>query len=314
MSEFDAWIKIDANTKFLQNKSSAEKIMPLAHLYGITTDDHGNKWLAIRTNMNELKTHWPTHKPFPLAIIYERNDICLLAGFSEIEFNDDKFKNWIQSHTEYWDYPDYLTESSLGNNLLLLFGELFKRDIIIPGSDIKCRADYYSDKLKMIVEFDGPKHFTNAKTIHNDNIKNEVYSKMGLSIIRIPYFIQLSDETISHLFNINTNYEQTYNHGFISDDVILPSDYNELGVKKFISILDDFNFVKFDILESLRNKIKTLKDISLVLPPSLFHIIESNNTIEPQHFIVAGVQLYYSIRLNQTTTPPAAKTSEAEKL
>lgn len=70
----------------------------------------------------------------------------------------------------------------------------------INGKYYRYRPDYRSESKKLIVEFDGLPHYKNPDVIFGDRQKNEVYKSAGYKVVRIPYFIQLSNEAISVLF------------------------------------------------------------------------------------------------------------------
>lgn len=63
------------------------------------------------------------------------------------------------------------------------------------------RPDYRSENLKMIVEFDGIQHYTNPDIIINDKKSTKFYESLGYKVIRIPYFIQLTNKVVKQLFN-----------------------------------------------------------------------------------------------------------------
>jgi very-short-patch-repair endonuclease len=169
---------------------------------------------------------------------------------------------------------NYLTEERLE----MVLGELFPnvtfiRDRQVPNSGLQTRPDYRNDDLKLIVEFDGDQHYRNVQKIKREQEKTDRYSQMGYKVVRIPYFIQISTETITHLFDINLSYNQTYPHGFISKTVIMPADFCEIGIQKFKSDLKRFDYLQADILNSLKQKVEILGDKELVLPPSLYDLI-----------------------------------------
>jgi hypothetical protein len=74
--------------------------------------------------------------------------------------------------------------------------------IILDGKKYLGRPDYRSEKLKMIVEFDGLPHYKNPDVILNDEYKNAIYEEAGYKVIRIPYFIQLSNDVAEKLFGV----------------------------------------------------------------------------------------------------------------
>lgn len=72
----------------------------------------------------------------------------------------------------------------------------------VNGKKIRSRPDYRSESLKIIVEFDGFPHYKNPETIIKDKINTELYEKLGYKVVRIPYFIQLSNKAVEKLFGV----------------------------------------------------------------------------------------------------------------
>ena len=70
------------------------------------------------------------------------------------------------------------------------------------GVKYKIRPDYRSDSLKLIVEFDGLPHYKNPDTIQKDSANQMIYEKCGYNVVRIPYFIQLSNDVVEQLFGV----------------------------------------------------------------------------------------------------------------
>lgn len=159
---------------------------------------------------------------------------------------------------------DYLTEESLG----IFLNEYLREGEWIHDKSFLCkmRPDYRNDSTKTIVEFDGYLHYTSAKRIISDKIKDELYINNGYHVIRIPYFVQLSEQVIYNLFEIDIDYKQNYPHGFIDKTCILPADFCSLGIEKFKNDLKRFHFISDEITKSLLNKIETYGDRRYVLP------------------------------------------------
>lgn len=67
-----------------------------------------------------------------------------------------------------------------------------KRKHLIP--------DYRCEELKLVVEFDGKLHYTDHNTIMRDVRNEKIYKKEGYTVIRIPYFIQLTNDVVNTLF------------------------------------------------------------------------------------------------------------------
>lgn len=159
----------------------------------------------------------------------------------------------------------YLTEDLLGNVLQKIIPRRWIHDKKFIG---RTRPDFRNDVAKLIVEFDGSTHYTSAKRIVADKAKDSAEAQAGYKVVRIPYFVQLSAQTIKLLFSIDVKWEQTYQHGFIDKSCVLPADFCELGISKFKADLKRFSPFKKEILESLERKIKLLGNRDLVLPPS----------------------------------------------
>ena len=70
------------------------------------------------------------------------------------------------------------------------------------GIKYKIRPDYRSDSLKLIVEFDGLPHYENPDSIEKDENNQKIYEKHGYKVVRIPYFIQLSNDVVEKLFGV----------------------------------------------------------------------------------------------------------------
>lgn len=73
------------------------------------------------------------------------------------------------------------------------------------GKKTRRRPDYRSDALKLIVEFDGLQHYTNPQNIINDEDAVSFYESCGYKVVRIPYFIQLSNDAVKTLFGVSVN-------------------------------------------------------------------------------------------------------------
>lgn len=83
----------------------------------------------------------------------------------------------------------------------------WEHDKVIPNSNKKYRPDYRSEKLKLIVEFDGLPHYQNPDIIQLDNEKDIFYNNLGYKVVRIPYFIQLTNKAIKTLFSVDIKEE-----------------------------------------------------------------------------------------------------------
>lgn len=169
----------------------------------------------------------------------------------------------------------YLTQKTLYKELCIIFpNSTWIQDKILPST--KFRPDFRNDELKIIVEFDGPRHYTSSSCVIQDNKKNILYSELGYKCIRIPYFVQLSSSVIYNLFGVKMDYIQKFPHGFISKErsLVLPCDYCEKGINRFIDDLQLFNYIKSDIIDSLKRKVNELGNIELVIPNRLQYLFD----------------------------------------
>ncbi|MFN8294975.1 MAG: DUF559 domain-containing protein [Chitinophagales bacterium] len=83
---------------------------------------------------------------------------------------------------------DWIHDKALGN---------------INGTIYRSRPDYRSEKLKLIIEFDGLQHYTKPDIIEKDIKTTELYQGFGYKVVRIPYFIQLSNKAVKTLFDVD---------------------------------------------------------------------------------------------------------------
>lgn len=132
------------------------------------------------------------------------------------------------------------------------------------GSEIKLtgynyRWDMsYIDKqgVQFLVEFDGDRHYKDSLTISSDNIKDNLAALNGLKIIRIPYWVQLTNETLKYYFNMEASIEQDFPHGFITTKSF-PASFCELGIQRFKKELEQLPLVvRNEIIDSLKERIK----------------------------------------------------------
>lgn len=76
---------------------------------------------------------------------------------------------------------------------------------VINGQRYKKRPDYRSENLLIIVEFDGLQHYTNPDIIEKDIENTNLYNSGGYKVVRIPYFIQLTNKAVKTLFDVEVS-------------------------------------------------------------------------------------------------------------
>lgn len=77
----------------------------------------------------------------------------------------------------------------------------------VNGAYCRKRPDYRSEEMKMIVEFDGLQHYTSPTHILRDFENTKYYEEIGYTVVRIPYFVQLTNEVVKQLFGVSVNEE-----------------------------------------------------------------------------------------------------------
>jgi len=75
----------------------------------------------------------------------------------------------------------------------------------VNGQRYRKRPDYRSETLKIIVEFDGLQHYTNPDIIEKDIENTMLYNSLGYKVVRIPYFIQLTQKAVKTLFDVEVS-------------------------------------------------------------------------------------------------------------
>lgn len=75
------------------------------------------------------------------------------------------------------------------------------------GKSYRIRPDFLCEELKMIIEFDGLQHYTNPEKIRKDRQNQQIYESFGYRVIRIPYFIQLTQSVVKEMFGLDITFE-----------------------------------------------------------------------------------------------------------
>jgi|SRR5271165_3646990 len=138
----------------------------------------------------------------------------------------------------------YLDESSLGRFLRERLDPETISNAHVPTITRRFRPDYRSEKHRLIVEFDGDQHYRSAKHVIEDKERDRILSDAGYRVIRIPYFVQMTEPVIGGLFGnciANRAPFKDFRHGFVADTVVFPADFCELGVARFLARLSQLS-------------------------------------------------------------------------
>lgn len=169
---------------------------------------------------------------------------------------------------------EHLVEATLGEFLRERVDPdiIHNRKFVFPGSGGEyCRPDYRSEKHRLIVEFDGWRHYSSAKQVVADRCNTRSCWYVGYSVIRIPYFVQLDGPMVEFLFKpyaADLSGWNSYPHGFISKVAMLPADFCEIGILRFLYDWWLLEPARRSIIDSLKTALGHLRD-ECCYPPSL---------------------------------------------
>lgn len=107
-----------------------------------------------------------------------------------------------------------LHRTGMEDYLAVIFPEIqaseWIHDKIIDGLGRRIRPDYRCERLKLIIEFDGLQHYQKPERIKADIENQKLYESSGYKVVRIPYFIQLSNDVVKQMFGRNVE-EKLFN-------------------------------------------------------------------------------------------------------
>lgn len=164
----------------------------------------------------------------------------------------------------------YLVQAKLEQALQQIVGPTNWRghEVRLPTGRRRWDMSYELGGIVTVVEFDGDEHYRHTLKIKIDEEKDAVALEHGFRVIRMPYWIQLTSETLAHYFGLTANIVQDFPHGFISTK-IFPASFCELGLIRFKRELDSLpSQVKVAVVASLRDRARE-HGIQYVLPTNL---------------------------------------------
>ena len=150
------------------------------------------------------------------------------------DLKDVRWKYLRESNKKYFDpnrntsLKDYLEYMFKGHEFV--YDQPIPKDIVFTrNSHMKYRRfrpDARCEELSLIIEFDGVTHYQDLKVCLSDVNRDVYLSTLGYKIIRIPYWIQLSNEVIHHLFH------DVEEHLTIGDDPMCEIPYSFFDIDK----------------------------------------------------------------------------------
>ena len=152
-------------------------------------------------------------------------------------------------------YEGYLTQQKLSAILREALKDKytsFMEEQKVAGKP-RCRWDMYMtfpDGRDIAVEFDGDQHYRDTLVMKLDLEKEDLADEAGIEVVRLPYWVQLTDDTAKHYFGDlfdGIHIEQDYPHGFIKSK-IFPASYCAMGVERFLDELFNLPQGAYDIV------------------------------------------------------------------
>ncbi|WNK19590.1 hypothetical protein P1P91_12200 [Halomonas piscis] len=168
----------------------------------------------------------------------------------------------------------YLLQRKLEAALIQIVGEdaWLGRELKVPNSRRRWDMAYQIGDQTTVVEFDGDAHYWNSLKIKVDKEKDGVASKLGYRVVRVPYWVQLTTETLAYYFGLKAEIEQDFPHGFIATK-IFPASFSELGVGRFQRELSSLpSNVNEAVIASLKDRAQEHGD-EYVVPSALQHLL-----------------------------------------
>ena len=152
----------------------------------------------------------------------------------------------------------YLVQSKLEQALAAIVGTARWRGKelrVIAGRRQRWDMVFEDEGGKVAVEFDGDEHYRHSLKIKSDREKDSVAEAGGYRVVRIPYWIQLTTETLRHYFNLDAVIVQDFPHGFITTK-LFPASFCEMGIQRFQREMAALpSTVQAAVIESLRDRI-----------------------------------------------------------
>ena len=171
----------------------------------------------------------------------------------------------------------YLTQKKLAGALSEIVGkDWIGNELKLPNSRRRWDMAYRRGEHTTVVEYDGDAHYRDPLKIKVDNEKDAVATSLGFTVVRIPYWIQLDTETLSHYFGLNAEVNQDFPHGFITTK-LFPGSYCEMGITRFQNDLESLpSGVYNEVVNSLRDRANEC-GVDYVLPSNLQYLIQGGH-------------------------------------
>jgi len=167
----------------------------------------------------------------------------------------------------------YLTEAKLAAALKQLVGTAWVGgQATLPGSRRRFDMAIKDNGETVLVEYDGDEHYRDSLKIKADAHKDALAITHGMRLVRVPYWVQLTNQTARHYFGLEAEIEQSFPHGFITTK-LFPASFCEMGVERFRRELEALPaIIREAVITSLRARAEE-HGVEYVLPSVLRGLI-----------------------------------------
>lgn len=128
----------------------------------------------------------------------------------------------------------YLDQAKLEAALRQVVGEAAwrGREVRVEPRRFKWDMVFEWGGARIAVEYDGDEHYRHSLKVKADREKDALARSSGIKVVRFPYWVQLTTETLRHYFGLEAQVVQDFAHGFITTK-IFPASFCELGLARF---------------------------------------------------------------------------------
>lgn len=169
----------------------------------------------------------------------------------------------------------YLTEAKLAAALKQLVGIAWVGgQATLPGSRRRFDMAFQDKGEVILVEYDGDEHYRDSLKLKADAHKDAPAITHGMRTVRVPYWVQLTNQTARHYFGLEVEVEQSFPHGFITTK-LFPAFFCEMGVERFRRELEALPAnIREAVIASLRARAEE-HGVEYVLPSVLRGLIDA---------------------------------------
>ena len=199
-------------------------------------------------------------------------------------------KNKFYDSTRHSTLDEYL--SAIFPDAHWIYDSMIPKDIVhrrVPNYPLKrFRPDARCEELNLIVEFDGTAHYQDQSVVLSDVEKDAWLTGLGYKVVRIPYWIQLSNTMIAHLFGVVMDAEMcTLTSSFYDTSIhdkglsICIGSMSEAGRHRFLDQVTSYpteiqNIVFADIMHCVNDRDDTVLTEYIVPMYILYRWIDIN--------------------------------------